>query len=485
MSSRVLQPAARRPVRHTLAVTALALAAAMCRPAPTLAAGSEAVLKTLPTPAELQAEPSAAASTPGPPLERLTLSQALERAAAHNATIATAQAQIRRADGIVAQVRAGALPTLTASGLYTRLDDDRRLGDQVFVPADQINANLTLTVPLLAAQRWVQWQQARTDRTLALQDVEVARRQVEVSTAHAYLAVLAAQRVIDSNQRARALALAHYAFAHTRLSGGLGSELDAVRALQTLREDTARVEAARAALAQAQGALGAMLGLDRSVDASETPELRLDGLDGGASAVPPRSEREPAQPSSFLSLLPERRADLLALSARKRAARQVLHDGWADYMPTLLGVFMPLYQHPPNLVQPSFSWQLQLQLSVPFYDGGLRYGSARVRAAEVDIATAQADGALSQARTALAAGLAALRHRQQAVAEAAQAAQLAHRAVEIAELSYRLGATTNLELLDAQRRARDADTAVVLAEDDLRRVRLDILAAAGLFPPRS
>ena len=54
--------------------------------------------------------------------------------------------------------------------------------------------------------------------------------------------------------------------------------------------------------------------------------------------------------------------------------------------------------------------------------------------------------------------------------------------MEIAELSYKLGASTNLELLDAQRRARDADTAAIMAEDELRRVRLDLQAAVGYFP---
>jgi hypothetical protein len=37
-------------------------------------------------------------------------------------------------------------------------------------------------------------------------------------------------------------------------------------------------------------------------------------------------------------------------------------------------------------------------------------------------------------------------------------------------------------VIDAERRARDADTAVAIAEDSVRRARLDLLAALGRFP---
>jgi hypothetical protein len=37
-------------------------------------------------------------------------------------------------------------------------------------------------------------------------------------------------------------------------------------------------------------------------------------------------------------------------------------------------------------------------------------------------------------------------------------------------------------VVDAQRRARDADTAVALAEDAARQARLDLLLSTGAFP---
>lgn len=54
--------------------------------------------------------------------------------------------------------------------------------------------------------------------------------------------------------------------------------------------------------------------------------------------------------------------------------------------------------------------------------------------------------------------------------------------LSLANLAYSAGATTNLEVIDAERRARDAETQAVIAEDNARQARLDPLSASGRFP---
>ncbi len=58
----------------------------------------------------------------------------------------------------------------------------------------------------------------------------------------------------------------------------------------------------------------------------------------------------------------------------------------------------------------------------------------------------------------------------------------AQQVVDIVNVSFRAGAATNIEVIDADRRARDADRGVAIAEDTLRRARLDLLNALGRFP---
>jgi outer membrane protein TolC len=47
---------------------------------------------------------------------------------------------------------------------------------------------------------------------------------------------------------------------------------------------------------------------------------------------------------------------------------------------------------------------------------------------------------------------------------------------------WKAGATTSLDVIDAERRARDADLQRALAEDAARQARLDLLVASGALP---
>jgi outer membrane protein TolC len=52
----------------------------------------------------------------------------------------------------------------------------------------------------------------------------------------------------------------------------------------------------------------------------------------------------------------------------------------------------------------------------------------------------------------------------------------------MANLAYRAGASTDIEVIDAERRSRDAETSAVQAEDAARRARLELLVATGQLP---
>ena len=75
-----------------------------------------------------------------------------------------------------------------------------------------------------------------------------------------------------------------------------------------------------------------------------------------------------------------------------------------------------------------------------------------------------------------------MRRSEQVLGSSRAAAQEAAQVLDITQVSYRAGAATNLDVIDSQRRARDADTAVAIAEDQVRQSRLDLLTALGRFP---
>ncbi len=73
-------------------------------------------------------------------------------------------------------------------------------------------------------------------------------------------------------------------------------------------------------------------------------------------------------------------------------------------------------------------------------------------------------------------------HADKALTASRAAADLARRALELANVAYKAGATSNLEVIDASRESRAADTAAAQSEDLSRQARLDLLAASGRFP---
>ena len=65
-----------------------------------------------------------------------------------------------------------------------------------------------------------------------------------------------------------------------------------------------------------------------------------------------------------------------------------------------------------------------------------------------------------------------------------QAADSAAEALRITEIAYRAGATSNIEVVQAQQAARNTAIVLAVAEDRLRQSRLDLLVALGLFRNR-
>lgn len=398
--------------------------------------------------------------------QRMTLSDAVARALARNPTSAVAAEEVRRAEALVREARAASLPTLTGNAVYTRLDGDRMFGNRVVAAADQLNANLQLAVPLVVPQRWMTWSHASDNVDLATANAVEVRRQVAVSTARAYLTTLSQRRIVEVSQRARDTAKAHLDFAQAQFQGGVGTRIDQVRAAQELAVADTQLQGARSSLVRAQEALGVLVGSTGPIDV--TDEVTL-----------------PAQPTSQSDAEHDAataRPDIAALQSRVRNTDAAVRDSWADYMPSLLGTFQPFYQTPASMTQPTTGWQAQLILSVPLYDGGMRYGQADERRALAAQARAQLEGAQRQARADVRVAFESVRRADDALQSAREAAKLAAEALALANQAYAAGATTNLEVIDAERRARDAETSAVIAEDASRQARVDLLVAAGRFP---
>jgi outer membrane protein TolC len=390
--------------------------------------------------------------------------EALDRALARNPSAVTARQEIDRADALVRQARAGWLPQLNANATYSRIDTARVNNGVVVAPANALSGNLALTVPLLSAPAWANDWHAQDNRAVVALTALDVRRQIAAATARAYLGVVLQHRQIEVAVRARDTAGAHYDYAHTRLKGGLGNAIDDARAEQELRSDEAQLATAQASLVHAQSALAILLSEDGLVDARDEVALA-----------------DPPEPETALRDARGNRSDVKVLESRHTATEHLRRDNWVYYAPSLLAVAQAFVQTPTALL-PERGWQAQLVLSIPLFDGGLRYGVQRERRALEAEARTQWEATMRQVSVEVRAGFEASRRADESLRAAQRAAGAANTAASLADQAYRAGATTNLELIDAERRARDAATQAAFAEDAARQARLDLLLASGRFP---
>jgi outer membrane protein TolC len=398
-----------------------------------------------------------------PAIERVTFEEAVRRALEKNPDIAEASQAILRAEALLQQVNTVYRPTINGNVTTTVIDAERGFNEFVTQPQTQSLLGVSVSYPVLAASRWAQRAQTEDQIRVARLGVAEARRQVALATAQAYLMVIALQRQVEVNLRARENAIAHVDYARALLEGGAGSRLNQLRASQELESDEVFLENSRLALRRAQESLGILMAADAPVDAAAEPALE----------VPP----VPADDQWLAG-----RADIRFLTAQTDAASRVARDSRLDWVPTATASFEPQVLTPSSVFTPSRTWRGFLSLSVPIFDGGARRATARQREIAVGTSRIQLTDAELRARAELRTAQAAVDSSDQSVQHARLAAQHAAEVLKITDVAFRAGATTNIELIDAQRRARDADTSVTIAEDRVRQARLDLLVALGRFP---
>ncbi len=391
--------------------------------------------------------------------------EAVARAVQHNPTVLRAVQAIHEAEALLSQARAASLPAISARASYTRLDADRiAAGGTIALPADSFNVGLSVSVPLLAPHDWLQWKRAREDIDVARAAERDVQRQVALATARTYLAVITQRRLLEITESSQLAARAQYELARTRFLGDVGTRIDVARAAEEVAGLESTLGGLRVGLVRAREALGVLAGSDGPLDATD---LALP------DALPSPEEAVGAV---------NRRADVDLARRRLTLAKARYGDRWADLLPTVTGTFQPGYQAPPLLTVPTLGWQATVNLNLPLYDGGLRYGTWRQNAVRADEARIDLEAALRQASSEVRIAFETIRRADEGARSANEAATFAEEALGLAVLKYRAGASTNFETIDAERRAREAHTRAAIAEDSARNARLDLLSATARFP---
>lgn len=406
-----------------------------------------------------------------PVVESIGFQQAVDQALARNPTTLTAVQEVDRIHGLMEEIRAASIPTLGVNLNFTHLDSARTevspvTGATVTIyPKNQWAGNAQLNIPVFVPAAWANAVRANDQVEIARFNEADVRRVVATNTAKTYVALIAQKRQVAVNVVARDTAVAQLDYAKKRLTGGLGNKVDAARAAQTLESAEVVLQASYQTLYNAQEALGVLLGGKGPVDASEEPTFpQLPGLDAA------------------LAEAPKQRSDVQLSEEQLKASDKSLNMTWTEYMPTLNILGEPLFQSPQTPPFPEWGWQIQAQLSWTIFDGMARYGRTHQREAQVAETRINLEGVTRQVLSDVRVSFDGVKRNARALENARRAAAYAVDTYRLADLAYRAGASTNLDLIQAFLVARDAATQAVIAEDALRQSAIDLLVAAGRFP---
>lgn len=394
------------------------------------------------------------------------LTRRVDTALSHSPSIASAQAALRQAQESANATRGGLFPSVDAAAGATR---EKESAIQSFVPGGLgpftvYNASVSVgyTLDLFGGvRRGIEAQLAQADYQRAQLDTTYLTLAANVVTASLQEASLreqlrATEDILDIQRKSLRIAEQQQQIGAKSLSDTL-----AVRTQLAATEAT--LPPLRAQLAATRNQLATYLGT--------TPaQLELSPLTLDAISLPQDI------PVSLPSSLVEQRPDIRAASAQLHAASAGVGVATAAMLPqiTLSGSAGSQALSAGDLFSAGTgAWSLGLGLTQPLFHGGELLHKKRAAKAGLDKAVADWQQTVLVAFQNVADSLQALQYDAQGLAAQAVTESAASQQLELTRQQYQVGATSYINLLDAQRSYQQSRIALIQA----RAARLSDTAA--------
>lgn len=407
-------------------------------------------------------------------VEAWTLAGAIEYAQDHNPGVAVLESQINEIEQAKSEVFSGFLPQITLQGGYTYINNTPSMilpipGTQPFhlIYNDNYQIQASLNQVLFTSGQLYYGNRAMSEQVKATRlSAEAGRLKLARGVAEAYLGVLLAQDVLKARQESLQTAQAHLAQVQRRLDAGTASRFELLRSqvevdnlVPTVSEAANTVELARTRLAQAMGLTG-------------QEDLKLsDSLETTVREV---NEAE------YLERAQKERPELLALAEARQAANDQSLSKRGAMLPSVMAFGTYAYQKPyVTLNDWEKNWTLGVGAKLTLFDGLKTYSGyqgARAKVQTLNNTLAQTrDDIYTETKNALLSIKEAATRVQTTGANLTRAQEV----VKIADESYIAGATTSLEVIDAELAATNARIAHLKALYDYRLSRVRLFAAVG------
>ena len=400
-------------------------------------------------PVQASAPPAAAAA----PL-RLSLQGAIDRAVERNETVLMAQADQAQAAGFVREKTAGLFPTISASADYTRnfqrpvffFNGPDGL-QRIEVGSDNeldLSAGLTQSLydPVLAPAV----RAARLAREAAAVKVADARTAVALATRQAYYDALLARDLVTVQQKALEQAQARLDQVQAFAKAGTASEFDLLTA-------QVEVENLRPPLIEAKNRSDVTLSQLKRIIALplDRPVELTDGFREPAAGEPSHD----AALGEALAAAQAHRPDLRVLALQVQLQEQQVVADKRELLPTL--GLSALYEKrsstdafPPAAGDYANSLTAGLAFDVDLFDGGARSARLAQARARLDRVRYELSQATGEVRLDVEQVLLALDAARQQIEASRSTVARAEKALSIAQLRFRKGLSTQVELNDAE-----------------------------------
>jgi outer membrane protein TolC len=380
---------------------------------------------------------------------KLSIQDCLKLAVGNNKVLQRIVEERRIARGERLKSYSAILPNVGLTGEYRRLDEvtsfeiDTPAGKEKiqFGDVDNYSVGLMVTQPIFAGGSIpARLNAAKLFSLLTDETIRAAVQNLVYAVEHAYSDVLLSQHLVEISADAVRSAQAHLDSVKQKRQGGIASDFDVLRAEVELSNFQAELIRNRNAINVAKASLIKVMGVSQDSDVVLSDELVY---------VPSKIAMEEAVEAAYRN-----RPDLLGREFDIKRQEEMLKIARSRYLPTISGYYSNTWAKPdPHsmmMIEWGHAWQAGVQAALPIFDGFMREGEmvaqkARVKQAQVDLVDAEETALFELTKAQLSI---------EDAAEFVESQRLnltrAREGLRLAEVGYKEGTNTQVEMIDAQ-----------------------------------
>jgi outer membrane protein TolC len=391
--------------------------------------------------------------------QELSRADAVAQALATNPQVKLSLEQVALLEGRIVEARADALPEITWNTLAMRSRDPGLLNSPNFdafppefrdalspLPANAFSTTADFRQTLFSFKLGKALAAARLARGAGEHDVQRARQMTALDAIRSYNQLLFAieqLRVIQTNVQSKQ---SHLDFARNRRAAGAATELEVLRAEVDLENQRAEALRAEHEVSAARATLNTVMLRPTTTPIQPTDTLAVTAFDTQFEEAV--KEALTVRPELTLLRMQEQFQGLLVDVAAADAKPHVDFNGSYGFA----------VRRPTNFFQPDYSrWSAAVNLVVPLFDGWRTAGRVAQARAQRNTVTQQIAALENQVRLDVQSAFDALTLASRTIQAAELNVTQARRAAEMTAANYRLGAATQLDVIDAQQALRQAE----------------------------